>query len=363
MRKRIRIILTAALVAWLLPQVQQVAECFEIFPRPAGQYTVRRGETLFGLAEQLYTNKDLWPFLWNQNPSIRIDESVAAPQEEPLKTGTTVNFYDQRNDPLMTSEDYREPTGLSERVRYYRTVVPFEGIPFEKQLFKYRLGPRKTRLWGYLVASPEVYKEHFLEQDLVYVRFRPSKRQCVMVGDRFGIYREDGPIPHPLNSDRSIGYIAEIVGELEITNVGHELVTAIILDSYVEIERGDKVCLYVPTDKQIVASKTHRMMVGTILYSATRRDAFYADTQNLERDVVFVDRGERDGLKEGTLLNIYRPTSPVQDPAFPHRRVAIPDRYVGEGIVLKTFARNSSVLITRAKEEVIPGDVIKTVSD
>jgi hypothetical protein len=67
-------------------------------------------------------------------------------------------------------------------------------------------------------------------------------------------------------------------------------------------------------------------------------------------------------MKEGVLLNIYRPTQPTPDP-YTWRRVSIPDRYLGEGMVLKAFSKNSTVLITRSREEILPGDIIKSVSD
>ena len=58
----------------------------------------------------------------------------------------------------------------------------------------------------------------------------------------FGIYRDRGPVTHPINPNKPIGWVSEVVGEVEITSTGHELATAIILDSYQEIDRGDKIC-------------------------------------------------------------------------------------------------------------------------
>jgi hypothetical protein len=103
------------------------------------------------------------------------------------------------------------------------------------------------------------------------------------------------------------------------------------------------------------------MLVGTVLNSASRHQ-FYTDTNNLENDVLFIDRGECDGMMEGMLVNIYRPTTLVQDP-YNMRMIPVPDNYVGEGMILKAFEKNSTLLITRQREEILPGDVIKSVSD
>ncbi len=352
---------TIVLICGLLACLAGSAAAFELFPRPLGQYTVQRGDTLYGIAGRYYTNPALWPFVWNQNPSISIDRRVKSPENQPLMPGMKIDLYNQPFPFEAVNQVYERPTGMPDDVRFLTRQVPYSGIPYDKKYFRYKLSPRPTRLWGYIAASPATYKDHFLERDLVYVRFRPSKRQAVMVGDRFGIYRERGPLFHPLNPEVPVGHMAEVVGELEITSTGHDLVTAIVLDSYTELVRGDKVCLFVPRERDIVPTKTHRMLTGNILRSATR-DTFYADSHNLENDVVFIDRGECHGMAEGLLVNIYRPSHPVKDP-FSQRRLSIPDRYVGEGLVLKAFDKNSTLLITRSREEVLPGDVIKSVSD
>jgi hypothetical protein len=362
MKRKFRILMLAALTAALVPCLQEGSIAFELFPRPEGQYTVQRGDSLFGIAGLYYANSALWPFLWNQNPHINIKGNVDKPELEPLTPGTKIDLYHSRLPFTAMSKEYAPATGIPLEARFLIAKTPLDGIPYDKKYFRFKLANRPTRLWGYIVSSPEVNKNNYLERDLVYIRFRPSKRQVVLVGDRFGIYRERGPLSHPVNPGTKIGHLAEVVGEVEIINTGHELATAIILDSYVEIVRGDRICLFTPRSRQIVPTKTHRMLTGTILRSGTRHD-YYSDTQNLENDVVFIDRGSCDGMKEGLLFNIYRPSHPVADPYFIERRLSIPDRFLGEGMVLKAFEKNSTILITRSREEITPGDIVKSVSD
>lgn len=358
-------IIVAAFVFGLIPSLDSGPMAFELFPRPEAQYTVQRGDTLYGIAGLYYSNPSLWPFLWNPNPSVKIPAGTRYPENYLLQPGLTLDVYRQKPSDVYTviNQEYNPPVGVPDELRFLINRDQLKGIPYDKKYFRYRIGPRPAQVWGYIVSSPDDNKAHFLERDLVYIRFRPSKKQCILVGDRLGIYRERGPVQHPLNWDRSIGYAGDVVGEVEVISTGHNLATAIILDSFEEIVRGDKVCLFVPRAKEIVPTKTHQMLTGTIIRSASRgEDTFYANASHLENDVVFVDRGECDGLKEGMLLNIYRPAHPVQDPYF-FRRVATPDRYLGEGMILKTFEKNATVLITRSREEITTGDIIKSVSD
>ncbi len=362
MNTKCRVIVLSALIATLLPCLQTASGAFELFPRPDAQYTVQRGDTLYGIAGLYYANPALWPFLWNQNPSVRMKDTVASPEIEPLKPGSKIDLYHDRFAYNMVNQGYLPPTGIPDQYRVLVTKIPLTGIPYDKKYFRFKLSRRPTRLWGYIVTAPETHREYYLDRDLVYVRFRPSKRQVILVGDRFGIYRDRGPLTHPLNLEKKIGHMAEVVGELEVVSTGHELTTAIILESYFEIKKGDKVCLFTPRRRQIVPTKTHRLLTGTVISSANR-SSFAQATANFENDLVFIDRGKTEGMKEGILLNIYKPSHPVADPYFVERRLSIPDRYVGEGMILKAFEDNSMMIITRSREEVMPGYVIKSVSD
>ncbi len=341
----------------------QTAFGFELFPRPQSEFhTVRRGDTLFSLSERLYGNGALWPFLWNQNPQVRLRETNTTPEKQQLTRGVRIDAYDVKDPYVVFNETHYPPTGLPQELRFRLLKTRYQGIPYDKKFFSYKLQPRPTQVWGYIFASPDDYKSYYLERDLVYIRFRPSKKQAVLVGDRFGIFREKGPVPHPLNPDVSIGFQSEIVGEIEVISTGNDLISAIVLESYVELTKGDKVCLFTPRSRDIVPSKTHRLLTGTILNSAAR-DTFIGDSAyGIENDVVFVDRGDCDGMREGMLLNIYRPSHPEADPHF-GRRMTLPDKHIGEGMVLKAFDKNSTVIITLSKQEILPGDIIKTVSD
>jgi hypothetical protein len=358
-----RFVLVAALAIVAAKATQDTAGAFELFPRPDAQYTVQRGDTLYGVAGLYYSNPALWPFLWNQNPSVNFDGQVSRPENEPLKPGSKLNLYHDRFSFNVNNQSYEPSTGVPLKYRSMVTKIPFKGIPYDKKLFRFKLSNRPMRNWGYIVTGAESTKEQFLDRDLLYVRFRPSKKQAVLVGDRFGVFRDRGPLRHPINSDKKIGHLSEVVGELEIVNTGHELATAIVLELYEPIRKGDKICLFVPRRREIVPTKVHRMLTGTIIYSPTKQFMFNRDSINFENDMVFVDRGQCHGMKEGMLMNIYRPTHPRPDPYFPGKRLNVPDKYIGEGMILKVDDRNSVMLITRSRQEIKPGDVFKSVSD
>ncbi len=358
-----RFVLMSALIVTAAHSIQDHAGAFELFPRPEAQYTVQRGDTLYGVAGLYYSNPAMWPFLWNQNPTVRIEENTGKPENAPLDPGSKLNLYHDRFSFNIMNQSYKPSTGVPIQYRSMVTKIPYKGIPYDKKMFRFKLSNRPMRNWGYIVGGAEATKEQFLDRDLLYVRFRPSKKQAVLVGDRFGVFRDRGPLRHPINPGKTIGTLSEVIGELEVVNTGHELATAIVLELYEPIRRGDKICLFVPRRQEIVPTKVHRMLTGTILYSATKQFMFNRDSINFENDLMFVDRGKKHGMKEGMLLNIYRTTYPTPDPFFPGKRLNLPDKYVGEGMIIKVDKKNSMMLITRSRQEVKPGDVFKSVSD
>jgi len=345
----------------LLIAQNDLSYAFEIFPRPINECVAAVGDTLAKIARKYYGDASLGRALGSQNPSVLGPGGFRGAVTRELIPGTKLYLYDSRSEAVVADERYNPPTGMPDEVLYLVNKVPFQGIPYDKQYFRYRLSSVPTLAWGYVVSGVDRNKERFLERDLIYIRFRPSKRQKILVGDRFGVYRDKGPLYHPVDFTKEIGYLTDVVGEVEIVSTGHDLITGIVLESYAEIERGNKVCFYVPRAKQIVPSKTHRLFTGVILATANKEGYSFLNSSS-ENDVVFVDRGECDGVSDGTLVNIYRPAEPVADPYFP-RWTLNPDAYMGEGIVLKTFDKNATILITRCREEIVPGDVVKSVSD
>ncbi len=94
------------------------------------------------------------------------------------------------------------------------------------------------QIWGKIVDSPSSLKERFSERDPVYIRCYGSKRQVIREGDRFGIFAYPS-LPSKLNSTKNdLDTDARIVGEIEITSVGLDLVLGIIVHCRTEIHKG-----------------------------------------------------------------------------------------------------------------------------
>ena len=72
-----------------------------------------------------------------------------------------------------------------------------------------------------------------------------------------------------------------------------------------------------------------------------------------------IDLGERDGLKQGHVLRIWRHVGKEEDPVT-RRTYNIPDEETGLMIVFRTFRRTAYGLIMKADRPVHIHDVVRT---
>ncbi|MGC8658387.1 MAG: hypothetical protein ACP5U1_04875 [Desulfomonilaceae bacterium] len=111
-------------------------------------------------------------------------------------------------------------------------------------------------IWGEIVDSPLGTRSLYKENDLVYVRCSNSKLGMIREGDRFGI------LPHPVSRYCNRYGVHQsrinkpLEGQIEITNVGSDLITGIIVECHGLIKNGYLIFPLV---------KASRPMSGTVL--------------------------------------------------------------------------------------------------
>jgi|GEM_PF-3908021 hypothetical protein len=95
--------------------------------------------------------------------------------------------------------------------------------------------------WGKIVDTPSGTKKYYLERDLVYIKIADTKRGLIREGDRFCIIDETSQLAamnHRVAGSNSKG---RILGQIEITSVGCDLIMGIILDCGSSIIKGSEI--------------------------------------------------------------------------------------------------------------------------
>jgi hypothetical protein len=312
-------------------------------------HVVRKGDTLWDISWFYFSNAWEWPRVWSYNPEItnphwiypgdqvRLVQGGALPAgggggegegggqgdgggngpDQPLTTAparTDTGFFELRQLAFVAEEDRK-------------LAIQVAGSPEEKLL---------------LATGDEIY--------LSYPKGRPPK-----VGGRYAVYMEKKRIKHPTKGGDAGAYV-KIVGEVEVISVKKDKnARAVILDSVEPIERG---MLVGPVQKQFKNVETVAAKVdleGTVVATLTADELIGA------RQVVFIDRGGKEGVVVGNRMHVVRRGDAYEAVAGPKTSIGrnderYPARSIGEVMVVQIGQHSAIAVVTRSDREFGVGD-------
>jgi chemotaxis protein MotB len=182
------------------------------------------------------------------------------------------------------------------------------------------------------------------KKDIFYLKL--DNPTDVAVGDLFTVYRRVRKVFHPATGEY-LGFVTIRVGVVKVTDTDHALTTAEAVLSYGTMSPGDPVMRYVdPAPSEIINQTSD---VADVSGMIVELQADRAMTLVSQGDVVYVDRGREDGLKDGHLMDIYRHSA------------GLPARKIGQLLVLSTEGRTATARIVKANTRVMKGDRYKLV--
>jgi len=232
------------------------------------QHTVRAGDTLWDISSRYYRNPYGWPRLWAQNPQIQNPHWIYPGDQVRLR------------DP----SDPTGPAGLRFRLVRGPKVPP-------QTVFLRDVGwldDRKEDTWGEVVGSP-ADKMLLSEGDDVYVQLGDDHE--VSVGQLLTIFR-----PLVTSGDAaSKGQLVSIRGTVRVDRVNTQtrMIRGRVVESLDVIERGAKIG---PVARRfdVVPPKVSGQDIEAKIIASLYPHAFYGQHQ-----VVFLDKGEKDGVVPG----------------------------------------------------------------
>lgn len=229
-------------------------------------HTVRRGDTLWEISGRYYQNPYSWPRLWGYNPQIQNPHWIYPGDRVRLR------------DPNVAAS--ASQLGLGNR----------RGVP-PQTVFLRDVGwvdDKNDDTWGELVGSPSD-RMMLSAGDDIYIQM--DDKHEVSLGEELTIFR---PI-RTVESDNAKGEMVSIRGtaKIERYNPKTKMVRAKIVESLDVIERGAKIG---PVGRKfdVVPPIKSDIDLEVNILASIYPNHFYGQNQ-----VVFVDRGGKDGLKPG----------------------------------------------------------------
>ncbi len=175
----------------------------------------------------------------------------------------------------------------------------------------------------------------------------------------FDVYSKKGKAYKHPKTGESLGFGVSVIGTAEIAGLGNPSVFSILSSSDV-IEPGSR--LFPSFAAELPLSLTHRPAtvkeIGYVLEIQGSNGILAG-----ENEIIVISLGEREGLAEGDLLEIYRKGNKVIDPlskSWKPKAIELPEVKNGKLLVYKTYEKISLAIVLNSLGTIGLLDTVKS---
>jgi len=328
-----------------------------IKPTAPRSYTVKRGDTLWGIASLFLRDPWLWPEVWYINPQVANPHLIYPGDTLALAYGADGRPQIRleqggaaRLDPRLRSD----PINGAVPIISYQAIAAFLSRPSI-------LTSEQVKKAPYVLAFRDDH-EIAGSGNEVYIRNLSAPDHA-----RYSVVHIGNPLRDP-DDGKVVGYQGIYTATALVSKTGDEVTKAVLTDTARETLRGDKV-MPVESDMPMnfVPSAPRAKVKGRIIAVEDGTDLIG------QYQVVAINRGARDGLVNGNVLAIDRAGSSIRDTysngaSFTRktqdlgtsfaRRVQLPDERTGILLVFRTFDRVSFGLIIGTTDTLKLQDIV-----
>lgn len=320
-----------ALPGWAVAQNADTAQKPHI-------YTIKKGDTLWGISERFITDPWYWPNLWANNPFIRNPHLIYP--------GQKVAIYDGRIELLP---NYPEDEAPPEEEALVVMPEPEEEITISTHAdLRSFISDTALENSGMIVDTVDD-RIMITKNDTVFVQMDDEMAQ---LGTQYDLYEVGDVVTHPHNGAK-LGHKTTWVGSVELQNAHTQVYSGVITEAVQEIERGTILLPRVKPEQDIVLRRAEDVLNGTIITGQQRQLSL------AQGDVLYVDMGTDDGLETGNMLTVVRPRT-ASELGLQDEDVELPDTLLGRALVVKTDTSTAAALVLKAAEPIVRGDLVYT---
>lgn len=304
-------------------------------------YTIKKGDTLWGISERFITDPWYWPNLWANNPFIRNPHLIYP--------GQKVAIYDGRIELLP---DYPEGETPAEEEALVVMPEPEEEITISTHAdLRSFISDSELENSGTLVDTVDD-RIMMTEGDMVFVQM---DAQMASIGSEYDLFRIGDAVTHP-HTGAKLGHKINRVGSLELSGAHKQVYSGVISEAVQEIERGTILLPRVEPEQDIVLRRADGVLNGTIIAGQQRQLSL------AQGDVFYVDMGTDSGLQTGNMLTVVRPRT-ASELGLQGDDVELPDTLLGRALVVKSDASTAAALLLKTAEPVVRGDLVYTETE
>jgi hypothetical protein len=311
-------------------------------PVPA-THTIEKGDTLWDISSTYFNNPWEWPRVWSYNPEITNPHWIYP--------GGTVRLYAAGTEPSQSGTFVKPENTLARPDE----IPPEKGKPNWFSMRQLAFVDRQNLAFAGTIVGSTDEKRLLSDGDNIYIDY--PKGQPPKVGKKYSVYAETKSVKHP-NTGANVGSYVTIIGEIEIRSVKQgKRARALVTDTIEPLERGHRVGPVERTFKNLEPRANETDLQATVVGQFSR-DALIG-----ARQVIFLDKGKRDGLRNGNTLFVVRRGDALPEMGGkPHNAGQndedYPARAIGEIMIAQAGEHTSVGLVTISVREIEIGDMV-----
>jgi len=307
-------------------------------------HVVVKGDTLWDISSFYLYDPFQWPQIWSanreiENPhliypgqKIRIPELSARVVPLPREAQPTLPAPEPAPAPAVVQDEPKpEPVEVTEEVK--------QEMIFALSTYGFIVDESEIGL-GTIVSTEE---KRLLISPGMKVYVETDGKMPLWKDRRYSIVRVFDMVRHPVTG-KKLGYLARVLGDMNVVDFHDKLATAIVGEVYKDIEIGDQVMEHIdyltwrPREESTLADG----LSGYIVIQPEGKSVMGKD------DVVFIDLGTEDGLRTGDKFDLVGEKKKVAG-------VETPLEVIGEIQVLVPRPGSSVARITESLKEIQVG--------
>ena len=307
-------------------------------------YTVKKGDTLWGISGMYLQQPWLWPELWDVNPQIDNPHLIYPGDELYL-----VWVDGQPRLRLKRGRDVK----LAPNMRVSQLDLAIPVIPLDEIgafLLRHRiLGASELNDSAYVVAGDQ---GHLISApgDRVFGRGPFSEDERA-----YGIYRPGEVYRDPITNE-GLGHQAQDIGNAQrLSSARDDVVELEITRVAEEVRIADRL---LPNEERILDATFQPQAPDTEIENGFMIAVDGGVSQIGTTDIVVLNRGLRDGLEIGNVLAIYQTGEVVYDKVAKNN-VTLPDTRAGLLMVFESFEKASYAIVLKASRPLKVLDKVK----
>jgi LysM repeat protein len=253
-------------------------------------YTVIKGDTLWDISQKELGDPFLWPKIWKENTGIANPDRIYPGQKIRIPL-----YLLQKEIPLTqipeTKIEKKEP-----KIEIAKKIEPIKKEYLVSKDILMASGYIADSVHGVGSIVDSSYGRKILGKgDYAYIKTDNS----VKIGDKFYIIRSLGTVTHP-KSGKLLGYLIEVPGIAEVVDQYDNETKVQIIDSFVDVNIGDLLASYYEIEPPFLTEeKPRKLSINGYIVAAKELRVLTG-----KWDIVYIDKGESEGLKVGDLFTI-----------------------------------------------------------